>query len=71
MNNQSVNGQFEVVESEPDLLKRLCRPLVGNVPRVSAATAIKLNDLRNKLLGTNFSLQEVQQQWLDGEVELA
>lgn len=71
MNNQYANIQGEVIESEPDLLKRLCRPLMGNVPRVSAATAVKLNNLRNKLLGTNFSLQEVQQQWLDGEVELA
>lgn len=43
--------------------------LDGNVPRMSAETAIKLNDLRNKLLGTNYSLYEASQQALNGTQE--
>lgn len=32
-----------------------------NVPRISAQTLVKLNDLRNSLLGSNYSVRE----WID------
>ena len=35
--------------------------LEGNVPRVSADTLLKMNNLRNELLGTKYSVRE----WID------
>lgn len=35
--------------------------LPGNVPRISAATMVKLHELKNKLAGTNYSLYEAAQ----------
>lgn len=60
-----------IVEHWLDRRKRLNLPTVleGNTPRISAKTALQLNDLRNSLLGTNYSLYEVEKARREGLVD--
>jgi hypothetical protein len=57
---QPKNIRGAVVEHWMDKALRQHRPinLEGNVPRISADTLVKLNDLRNSLLGTNHTLYQ-------------
>lgn len=66
---KSKDIQGMVVEHWIDRRLRLHIPIAleGNIPRVSAMTMVKLNDLKNKLMGTNYSLFEASK--LAGETE--
>lgn len=60
-----------ITEHWIDVRLRLGLPTVleGNVPRMSATTAVKLNDLRNKLLGTNYTLYELEKARREGSTD--
>lgn len=58
-----------VTEHWMDKRMRLHLPIndESNVPRISAETLVKLNDYRNSMLGTDYTLYEVDR--MAGETE--